>query len=116
MRSLRIVFLPYLWVLAIPIAMSASGQKTDVKFALPVTYDSGAPGAGSVAVADLRGNGKLDLVVADYCQAPGQDSCQGYGQAAVLLGNGDGTFEPAQLLIAQLVANVNDCWQPLPSA
>jgi len=44
--------------------MSASGQKTDVKFALPVTYDSGAPGAGSVAVADLRGNGKLDLVVA----------------------------------------------------
>jgi hypothetical protein len=43
----------------------------------------------------LRGNGKLDLVVANYCQAPGQDSCQGYGQAAVLLGNGDGTFEPA---------------------
>jgi hypothetical protein len=41
----------------------------------------------SVAVADLTGNGILDLVVADY----GTNS----GAVSVLLGNGDGSFQPA---------------------
>ena len=38
----------------------------------------------SVAVGDLRGNGTLDLVVAD----------DGAAAVSVLLGNGDGTFQP----------------------
>ncbi len=72
----------------------AAGQELRVKFASPLTYDPG-PAAASIAVGDLNGDGNIDLVVANYCQTPGPDSCQGYGQAAVLLGNGDGTFQPA---------------------
>jgi hypothetical protein len=54
------------------------------------TYDSGVtPGgwANSVAVADLNGDAKLDLAVANY-----PDSTTG-----VLLGNGDGSFQPVAL-------------------
>ena len=39
---------------------------------------------GSVEVADLNGDGKLDLVAVDFS-----------GSVAILLGNGDGTFQPA---------------------
>ncbi len=39
-----------------------------------------------VQTADLNGDGKLDLVVADY----------GSGHVDVLLGNGNGTFQPAR--------------------
>jgi len=61
----------------------------DGTFQPAVTYDLGVPGADSVAIADLRGDGILDLVVADSRQ--GQDD----GAVAVMLGKGDGTFEPA---------------------
>jgi hypothetical protein len=58
----------------------------DGTFQPVVNYALGGYGSTSVAVADLRGDGKLDLVVAGDCAVGG---CVG-----VLLGNGDGTFKP----------------------
>ena len=68
-------------------------QKAQLHFAPAVAYDSGASEADSVALADLNGDGKLDAVVANWCQSAGQFSCEGYGEVAVLIGNGDGTFQ-----------------------
>lgn len=60
-----------------------------------VTYDSGEVGASSIAVGDLNGDGKPDLVVAN-CGAR-DSACIGFNASTVgvLLGNGDGTFRPA---------------------
>lgn len=53
----------------------------DGTFEPVVSYDSGAD-SDSVAIADLNGDGKPDLLVGDLISV------------AVLLGNGDGTFQP----------------------
>ncbi len=60
-------------------------------------YPSGAYGSNSVAVGDINGDGNPDLVVANQCEADGdyQNTSCANGTAAVLLGNGDGTFQPA---------------------
>jgi hypothetical protein len=60
----------------------------DGTFRSPVLYDSGGYDPGSIAVADVNGDGKLDIVVANY------ENFAGTGIIGVLLGNGDGTFEP----------------------
>ncbi len=62
-----------------------------VKFAMPVTYDSGGFFAASVAVGDLNGDGIPDLVEADACQTSG-GTCSN-GELNVFLGNGNGTFQ-----------------------
>ncbi len=62
----------------------------DGTFQAAVTYDTGKFGADSVAIADVNGDGKPDLLVADACYP----YC-GPGAVSVLLGNGDGTFQPA---------------------
>jgi hypothetical protein len=60
----------------------------DGTFRAPVSYSSGGQGAVSVAIADVNGDGKPDIVVANL-SANGDDTI---GSVSVLLGNGDGTF------------------------
>jgi hypothetical protein len=65
----------------------------DGSFQKAATFDSGGIGTDWVAVADLKGDGKLDLIVANLC---GNDPhCHGSGTVGVLHGNGDGTFRTA---------------------
>jgi hypothetical protein len=68
---------------------------------LPPTAYAVPAEADGLTVADLLGNGKLDLLVGDS-----------YGDVLVLLGNGDGTFEPyheanqaVTLAVADLTGN-----------
>jgi hypothetical protein len=65
----------------------------DGTFRAAVTYESGGTGADSVAVADVNGDGKPDLLVANGC-GNNINSCAN-GSLGVLLGNGDGTFQTA---------------------
>jgi FG-GAP-like repeat len=62
--------------------------KGDGTFQAAVTYSSGGITARSVAVADVNGDGKPDLLVANYFWKG-----SGSGVVGVLLGNGDGTFQ-----------------------
>jgi len=64
-----------------------------VSFLPPVIYSSGGLVGTSVAVADLDGDRKPDLVVAN-CAVIGFQNCSGEGSIGVLLGSGDGTFQP----------------------
>lgn len=58
----------------------------DGTFQAAVSYDSGGYDTNSVAIADVNGDGKLDLI----CASNGT-----VGVVGVLLGNGDGTFQTA---------------------
>jgi hypothetical protein len=68
----------------------------DGTFQAPMSYAT-QYGPSSVAVGDFNGDGKLDLAVSNYC---GTDStCNGsfpppQSTISILLGNGDGTFQP----------------------
>jgi hypothetical protein len=63
----------------------------DGTFQPAVTYPLPGQGVG-ILTADFNGDGKLDLAVS-YC--PLDTNCITGGGVAVLLGNGDGSFQPA---------------------
>jgi hypothetical protein len=63
-------------------------------FQAPVSYAEASALPNSVAIADVNGDGYLDLVVASMCELNRSCGRPGYdGGVAVLLGNGDGTFQ-----------------------
>ncbi len=65
----------------------------DGSFQPPTIYCSGAYIALSIAVADVNKDGKQDVIVLDLCD---KNCGPGDHNIGVLLGNGDGTFLPAQ--------------------
>src|ERR1700690_3702756 len=73
----------------------------DGTFQPAATYGTGGFYATSVAIADMNGDGRADLVVAQQCPwNKTGDQCDelGPGQVAVLLSKGDGTFQTPILL------------------
>src|SRR5206468_2969777 len=64
----------------------------DGTFQPVVSYSSGGNTALSVAVADVNGDGKPDLLAGNQCDT--SSNCA-HGLVGVRLGNGDGTFQPA---------------------
>lgn len=64
---------------------------TDPVFFLPPTYSPGAFFAFDVVTGDFNGDGKPDLAVSNRCVS--RDDCT-QGSVGVLLGNGDGTYQP----------------------
>jgi hypothetical protein len=69
----------------------------DGTFQSAKSFGSGAMGAVSVAVADVNGDAKPDLLVANACNLdPKLCLPDGVG---VLLGNGDGTFQTARMYV-----------------
>jgi hypothetical protein len=69
---------------AILIVLTAQAS-TPPLFSPAVTYDSGGSLPESVAIADVNGDGKPDLLVANFSS----------NAVGVLMGNGDGTFQKA---------------------
>ena len=72
--------------------------KGDGTFQPPVYYKAGQ-NAMRLTVADLNGDGKLDLAVAD-------ENCCATNSLAVLRGNGDGTFQAAKGSIPGVASDV----------
>ncbi len=83
---------------ACPSVVSVLLGKGDGTFQPAVTYNVGHA-SGSVAIADFNGDGKLDLVT--------NGGQSGVGDVRLLLGNGDGTFQPATTIN---VGNTNPTW------
>ncbi len=74
------------------IVMLGNGDGT---FRPGVVYDSGGLEARAIAVADLNGDGHLDVVAVNCGSGQDPTPCATSGTVGVLLGNGDGTFQPA---------------------
>ena len=66
----------------------------DGSFQTAVSYVSGGQGTQALAIGDVNGDGKSDVVLADNCLS--NSNCQ-VGQISLLLGNGDGTFQASTM-------------------
>jgi Bacterial Ig-like domain (group 3)/FG-GAP-like repeat len=84
----------------------------DGTFRTSQQYDTGGFGASSVALADVNGDGKIDVVVANQC---GTSDCGTGGSISVLLGKGDGTLQAAHgyptggdMALSVVIADVNN--------
>jgi hypothetical protein len=73
-------------------ATGTASTPPPLAFKPPVPYGSGASFGNFVVAADVNGDHKLDLLVGNTCVGPNDCST---GSVAVLLGNGNGTFQPA---------------------
>jgi len=68
--------------------------KGDGTFQSPITLNAGL-NPSAMALGDFNGDGKLDIAVIDFGNFSGNN-----GAVYILLGNGDGTFQPPVLLNA----------------
>lgn len=92
MRRSAILF-PSFWLFALLTAHPAVASTQILNFASPVRYSSGGNGPNSLAIADVNGDGKPDIIVANWC-INNIVPCPG-SSIGVMLGNGDGTFRAA---------------------
>jgi hypothetical protein len=74
-------------------ASSSQSNPDSSIFSAAVMYDTGGYDPTAVAVADVNGDGKPDLIVANETSDPSAGFAA--STISVLLGNGDGTFQPA---------------------
>jgi hypothetical protein len=88
-KSMRSIYLPVVAVFSFAFHLCA----LTVPFQPAVTYDSGTPCSNAIAVADVNADGKLDVILASGCYDFGDRST--LGTVGVLLGNGDGSFQPS---------------------
>lgn len=84
----------------------------DGSFQPAQSYTAAGFGTIAMALADMNHDGKPDIVVANGCQT--SDCFDSGGNVSVLLGNGNGTFQPAQSYsagglspVSMVVADVN---------
>src|SRR4029077_8495331 len=75
----------------------------DGTFQPMVTYSSGGAGyyAFSLFVADVNADGRIDVLVANGCPEGTSVICPSGGSVGVLLGNGDGTFQAVRNYASQ---------------
>jgi Bacterial Ig-like domain (group 3)/FG-GAP-like repeat/FG-GAP repeat/EF hand len=88
-----IVLIAFTTTRTLAASSSNAGLSASSIFLEAQDYASGGNGIGSFAAADVNGDGKLDLVVANGCVLNSLCSGQTAGIIGVLIGNGDGTFQ-----------------------